>query len=41
MNKNEQNIKDIYLTPEMLKFILDNMKNGVISSKQAKVIVLL
>lgn len=36
MNKNEQNIKDIYLTPEMLKFILDNMKNGVISSKQAK-----
>ena len=24
MNKNEQNIKDIYLTPEMLKFILDN-----------------
>ena len=36
MNKNELDIKDIYVTPEMLKFILDNIKNGVISSKQAK-----
>ena len=36
MNKNELDIKDIYLTPEMLKFILDNIKSGVISSRQAK-----
>jgi aspartyl-tRNA(Asn)/glutamyl-tRNA(Gln) amidotransferase subunit B len=36
MNKNEINITDIYLTPEMLKFILDKIKDGVISSKQAK-----
>ena len=36
LNKNEIEIKDIYLTPEMLKFILDNVKNGTISSKQAK-----
>ncbi len=36
MNKNELEIKDIYITPEMLKFILDNIKNGTISSKQAK-----
>ena len=36
LNKNELNIKDIYLTPSMLKYILDNIKNGTISSKQAK-----
>lgn len=36
INKNNLSIKDIYLTPEMLKFILDNMKDGKISSKQAK-----
>lgn len=36
MNKYELEIKDIYLTPEMLKFIVDNIKNGTISSKQAK-----
>lgn len=36
MNKFELNINDLYLTPEMLKFITDNIKNGTISSKQAK-----
>ncbi|MBQ7140675.1 MAG: Asp-tRNA(Asn)/Glu-tRNA(Gln) amidotransferase subunit GatB [Bacilli bacterium] len=36
INKYELEIKDIYLTPEMLKFIVDNIKNGTISSKQAK-----
>lgn len=36
LNKNELDIKDFYLTPEMLKFIVDNMNNGTISSKQAK-----
>ena len=29
-------IRDFYLIPEMLKFIIDNMNNGTISSKQAK-----
>ena len=36
MNKYELDITDIYLTPEMLKFIVDNINNGTISSKQAK-----
>ena len=36
MNKYELTINDLYLTPEMLKFITDNIKNGTISSKQAK-----
>ena len=36
MNKNEKTIDEVYITPEMLKFILDNIKTGVISSKQAK-----
>lgn len=36
INKYELNIRDIYLSPLMLKFILDNIKSGVISSKQAK-----
>ena len=36
MNKFELTIKDLYLTPEMLKFILDSIKKGTISSKQAK-----
>lgn len=36
INKYELNINDLYLTPEMLKFIIDNVKNGTISSKQAK-----
>lgn len=36
MNKYDLSIKDIFITPEMLKFILDNISNGTISSKQAK-----
>ena len=36
MNKYEVELKDIYLTPTMLKFIVDNIKSGTISSKQAK-----
>ena len=36
INKYELEINDIYLTPEMLKFIVDNINNGTISSKQAK-----
>ena len=36
MNKNELEMKDVYITPEMLKFIVDNINNGTISSKQAK-----
>lgn len=36
LNKYELEIKDLYLTPEMLKFIVDNINNGTISSKQAK-----
>lgn len=36
INKNNIEIDEIYLTPEMLKFILNNIKEGVISSKQAK-----
>lgn len=36
INKYELSINDIYLTPERLKFIVDNIKNGTISSKQAK-----
>ena len=36
LNKNELDITDIYLTPEMLKTILDEVKKGTISSKQAK-----
>lgn len=36
INKNELSFKDIYLTPKMLKFILDSIENGDISSKQAK-----
>ncbi|MBR3134930.1 MAG: Asp-tRNA(Asn)/Glu-tRNA(Gln) amidotransferase subunit GatB [Clostridia bacterium] len=36
MNKNELEISDIYLNPKMLKFILDKLSEGTISSKQAK-----
>ena len=36
MNKNELEINDIYLTPKMLKFIIDKLSEGTISSKQAK-----
>ena len=32
MNKNELEMKDVYITPEMLKFIVDNISNGTISS---------
>ena len=36
INKEYLNISDIYLKPNMLKEIIDNVKKGVISSKQAK-----
>ena len=36
LNKEFITIKEFYLTPEMLKFIIDNINNGTISSKQAK-----
>lgn len=40
MNKNNIEIDEIYLTPEMLKFILNGIKDGIISSKQAKEILI-
>ena len=36
MNKNNVEIDEIYLTPVMLNFILNSIKDGIISSKQAK-----
>lgn len=36
LNKNDIQIKDFYLTPEMLKYIIEQKNKGVISSKQAK-----
>ena len=36
LNKDDSSIKDFYVTPTMLKEILDNINNGTISSKQAK-----
>ena len=36
LNKNDISIKDFYLTPSMLKQILDAINSGKISSKQAK-----
>ena len=36
INKYEIDMKDLYLTPQMLKYIIDNIDNGTISSKQAK-----
>lgn len=36
MNKNEVEITDLFCTPSMLKFIIDEMNKGTISSKQAK-----
>lgn len=36
INKNEMEFSEIFLTPKMLKFILDKQKDGTISSKQAK-----
>ena len=36
MNKNELTIDEIFLRPEHLAFITENVKKGTISSKQAK-----
>ena len=36
LNKDDSSIKDFYVTPTMLKEILDAINNGTISSKQAK-----
>ena len=36
INKNELTIKDIYLTPNMLKELIDIIESGKISSKQGK-----
>ena len=36
LNKNEINIKDLYITPDYLKQIIDATNKGDISSKQAK-----
>ena len=36
VNKNNMNLKDCFVTPNRLKVILDNLKKGNISSKQAK-----
>jgi len=36
LNKNSQNINDFFIIPEYLKIITDNIKSGIISSKQAK-----
>ena len=36
LNKNDKTIKEIYMTPEMLTEICLNVKNGKISSQQAK-----
>ena len=36
LNRTETSIEDFYLTPEMLKFIVDHVKSGTISGKQAK-----
>ena len=36
LNKNEESIKDIYLTPDKLAFIINSVKNNKISNKQAK-----
>ncbi|MBQ2688907.1 MAG: Asp-tRNA(Asn)/Glu-tRNA(Gln) amidotransferase subunit GatB [Solobacterium sp.] len=36
LHRTETSMEDFYLTPEMLKFIVDHVKSGVISGKQAK-----
>lgn len=36
LNKLDLILKDLYLTPEMLQYIINQMKQGTISSKQAK-----
>ncbi len=40
INRNDLDIKDFYLTPTLLKQIIDNIKSGTISTKQAKEIFL-
>ena len=40
LNKNDLKLGDVYLTPEMLKYIIDQKNKGVISSKQAKEVFL-
>lgn len=40
LNKNNQNVKDLYLTPKRLKDLIDEIEKGTISSKQAKEIFL-
>jgi aspartyl-tRNA(Asn)/glutamyl-tRNA(Gln) amidotransferase subunit B len=40
LNKNLLDIENIYLTPSMLKYIVDNINNQTISSKQAKEIII-
>ncbi|NLA32735.1 MAG: Asp-tRNA(Asn)/Glu-tRNA(Gln) amidotransferase subunit GatB [Mollicutes bacterium] len=39
LNKDNLNIKDLYITPEMLKVILDKQVNNEISSKQARELI--
>ena len=36
LHRTETSMEDFYLTPEMLRFIVDHVKSGVISGKQAK-----
>ncbi|MCR5373728.1 MAG: Asp-tRNA(Asn)/Glu-tRNA(Gln) amidotransferase subunit GatB [Solobacterium sp.] len=36
LHRTETSMEDFYLTPEMLKFIVDHVKSGTISGKQAK-----
>lgn len=36
LNKTNQNIKDLHLTPKRLKDLIDELEKGTISSKQAK-----
>ena len=36
LNKDDSSIKDFFVTPERLKYILDEITKGTISSKQAK-----
>lgn len=36
LNKEDSSIKDFYITPEMLKQIVDGINSGMLSSKQAK-----
>ena len=40
LNKNDKSISDIYLTSDMLSYVINTMNKGEISSKQAKEVVL-